>query len=122
MKGHPKKVLKTFQLDKLKVLKSYDADFNAGDYVKVTVLLMRDNLEKVSKNYLDLKQSLAVIPAVLGAEMDADMDELLAGAAQYLKKFKAVNDALSFYWAYQSWFEEFHFSSRIEEATQDLKR
>ena len=26
------------------------SDFNAGDYVKVTVLLMRDNLEKVSKN------------------------------------------------------------------------
>jgi len=96
-------------------------DFNAGDCVKVTVLLLRDNLDKLSRHYAQFKERLALIPATLGAEVNSDLNDFLEGLARHLKKFKTVNEALNFYWEYQSWFEEFHLSRHIEEATQDLR-
>ena len=39
----------------------------------------------------------------------------------FLKQFRVVNEAVAFYYEYQSWFEEIHFSQHLENAVQQLQ-
>jgi len=41
--------------------------------------------------------------------------------AKQVKRIKVFNEILNFYMDYQSWFEEFHLTEYVEEATGDLK-
>ena len=97
-------------------------DFNARDYVKVAVNVVRMTLEKVTEVYKEWHEYLAMLPASVSNEFDADVARFLNDVQRFLKKFKTLNKVLAVYYDYQSWFEEFHLSQRVEHVTSDLKR
>ena len=97
-------------------------DFNARDYVKVAVKFVRVALEKVTEVYKTWSEYLALLPAEVGGELEADVARFLNDLSQFLKKFKTFNKVVALYWDYQSWFEEFHLSQRIEDVTSDFRR
>ena len=97
-------------------------DFNARDYIKVAVNLVRLTLEKVTVVYKEWHEYLAMLPASVSSEFDADVARFLNDVQRFLKKFKTLNKVLAVYYDYQSWFEEFHLSQRVEHVTSDLKR
>jgi hypothetical protein len=39
----------------------------------------------------------------------------------FLKQFRVVNEALVFYYDYQSWFEELHFTEHLENAIRQFQ-
>ena len=97
-------------------------DFNTRDYVKVAVNVVRMTLEKVTEVYKEWHEYLAMLPASVSNEFDADVARFLNDVQRFLKKFKTLNKVLAVYYDYQSWFEEFHLSQRVEHVTSDLKR
>ena len=98
------------------------SDFNVGGYIKVTVHFVRNCLETWEGLLRGIREKLSWIPTQIGMEIDADIHQVVKEAAQYLKKFKSIEKALTFYWQYQSWFEEFHLSQHFEEVTRDFRR
>lgn len=100
----------------------FSNDVNTGEYIKMTVHLFRDGLESWRQVYAQIKDYLAFIPVQVGSELDADVHAFFKELRQYLNKFKAINQALDFFWEYQSWFEEFHLSTHVEEVTRDVRR
>ena len=97
-------------------------NFNVKDYVKVSVTIVRKALEKVTEVYKEWQEYLAVLPAEVGGELEADIARILNDVSHFLKKFKTFNKILALYFDYQSWFEEFHLSQRFEDVTSDLRR
>ena len=59
--------------------------------------------------------------SALGGEFDRDINEFMTELAKQVKRIKVFNEILNFYMDYQSWFEEFHLTEYVEEATGDLK-
>jgi len=97
------------------------SDFNARAYVKVAVKAVRLTLEKVTEVYKTWSEYLSMLPLEISAELEADVTRFLNDLSQFLKKFKTFNKLATFYWDYQSWFEEFHLSQRIEDVTSDFR-
>ena len=97
-------------------------DIHAGKYIKVAVIFTRDGLDKITKIYNSVKEYIELIPIRVGDEFETDVRQFLNDLANYLRKFKSMNSVLTFYMKYQSWFEEFHLSRRIEEVTTDFRR
>merc|ERR1719468_435885 len=96
-------------------------DIHAGKYIKVAVIFTRDGLDKITKIYNSVKEYIELIPIRVGDEFETDVRQFLNDLANYLRKFKSMNSVLTFYMKYQSWFEEFHLSRRIEEVTTDFR-
>ena len=65
--------------------------------------------------------SILDIPLILSGEIDREFNEFMIEFAKNIKKIKAFNELLNFYMDYQSWFEEFHFTERLENAVGDMK-
>merc|ERR1719189_1437835 len=97
------------------------SDFNVSDYVKVAVTVVRKALEKVTEVYKTWSEYLALLPTEVGGELEADISRILNNLSDFLKKFKTFNKVVALYWDYQSWFEEFHLSQRIEDVTSDFR-
>ena len=98
------------------------SEVNAGEQMKITVHWLHDSLQTWRNIYKEICDYLALIPTEVGHDIDADLHSFLKDLSAYVKKFKAFNEALTFYFEYQSWFEEFHFSSRVQEVTSDVRR
>lgn len=62
-----------------------------------------------------------LLNSALGGEFDRDINEFMTELAKQVKRIKVFNEILNFYMDYQSWFEEFHLTEYVEEATGDLK-
>merc|ERR1712079_201276 len=97
------------------------SDFNARAYVKVAVKAVRLTLEKVTEVYKTWSEYLSMLPLEISAELEADVTRFLNDLSQFLKKFKTFNKVVGLYYDYQSWFEEFHLSQRIEDVTSDFR-
>ena len=62
-----------------------------------------------------------LLNSALGGEFDRDINEFMTELAKQVKRIKVFNEILNFYMDYQSWFEEFHFTERLEDVVGDLK-
>ena len=96
-------------------------DMSLNDQIKNTIHVIGDSLQWISEKYREFRENVLDIPLVLSGEIDRDMNEFMVEVAKQMKKFKIFNDMLIFYMDYQSWFEEFHFTKYMEDATGDLK-
>ncbi len=106
----------------VRIVASWDIDATGriGSGVRSFLFAFRDFLEWFSDNYRMYKEYFLAIPISLGNELDADLREFLTVASRSLKQFKVVNEVLTFYLEYQSWFEEFHFSRHLQETFTEI--
>ena len=96
-------------------------DMNINDQIKKTIHIIGDGLHWFSEKYREFKDDVLDIPLILSGEIDREFNEFMIEVAKNIKKIKAFNELLNFYMDYQSWFEEFHFTERLEDVVGDLK-
>ena len=106
---------------KLHVLDLQLETFGTSEAVEKFLHVMKESLEFWASKASQVQNTLIQIPISLSQDIEQDIHEFLQGLATSIRKVKSMNQILAFYLDYQSWFEEIHLSSRLQDVYTDLR-
>ena len=95
--------------------------FGTSEAMEKFLHVLKESLEFWASKASQVQNTLTQIPFNLSQDIEQDIHEILQGLATSIRKVKSLNQILAFYLDYQSWFEEIHFTSKLQEVYTDLR-
>lgn len=89
------------------------------DRIRQVALTVRDILDWISRGYAEIKDD---VTAMDGIQLKSFFRTAFTEVIQNMKSVDEVRSIMEFYAEYQSWFEEIHFSEKLDEVAKEMNR
>ena len=108
-------------LDQLQLIDMQLQNLGTSQRIEQALHLVRESLSFWANKMATLQNALMEIPFNVSQDLADDLQQALQLVASSLQNVKSLNTVLAFYKDYQSWFEEIHLTSRLQQIYRDFQ-
>ena len=108
-------------LSQLQLIDIQLQNLSTPERIEQALHLVRESLSFWATKMAHLQNVLMEIPFNVSQDLADDVHQALQLVASSLKNVKSLNTVLAFYKDYQSWFEEIHLTSRLQQIYRDFQ-
>ena len=108
-------------LSQLQLIDMQLQNLGTSERIEQALHLVRESLSFWATKMAHLQNVLMEIPFNVSQDLADDVHQALQLVASSLKNVKSLNTVLAFYKDYQSWFEEIHLTSRLQQIYRDFQ-